>query len=475
MVNPARPSGQFTGPRESLLALALTVPLTVIYVILVVLSGGTATTLAWFPVACVLLLALSSFEFALALVVVSLFVNVHVWGFNSAVWSVLPLGAAFLLKYTDFEWRELANPLTFPILVYGACILPSFLNASQPLTCLVMLLNAAAFTIVLHVLVVGLRSHGDIRRLTGLYLGMALLNTAHVIVLYLSGVPRPFGFAGLMFVDLSAFSVCLAATMSIVSRGRQRIGLLVLSLVLTVGLVLTQTRNTWLSAIITLAFLGLYVAVHPEVAGFSRRRMISTAIVGSALIAGMVFLVLLLNPKIADRATEFSSKPAISFNESGNPENSLGTRLMIWDTALNAFMAHPIAGIGVYSFPYVSRQYYTIPRVLYEEFVDERTPHQTHLAVLTETGLIGFAGFLFFLTSAVRRAFTSITLARGEDGKRYALVAAIAVVYCTVSMLFTDAWLWGQLIVMLGMVLGVMLAIRKIDTVSEPGKAVMPR
>jgi amino acid transporter len=75
----------------------------------------------------------------------------------------------------------------------------------------------------------------------------------------------------------------------------------------------------------------------------------------------------------------------------------------------------------------------------------------------------------------VRRAFTSITQARGEDGKRYALVAAIAVVYCTVSMLFTDAWLWGQLIVMLGMVLGVMLAIRKIDTVSEPGKAVMPR
>jgi hypothetical protein len=42
-------------------------------------------------------------------------------------------------------------------------------------------------------------------------------------------------------------------------------------------------------------------------------------------------------------------------------------------------------------------------------------------------------------------------------------------------MLFTDAWLWGQLIVMLGMVFGVMLAIRKIDTISGPGKAVMPR
>jgi O-antigen ligase len=81
---------------------------------------------------------------------------------------------------------------------------------------------------------------------------------------------------------------------------------------------------------------------------------------------------------------------------------------------------------------------------------------------LAETGLIGFLGFAVFVVVLLIHSFRTIKTSRDELGKRYAFVAAVGVVYCTASMFITDAWLWGQQIVLLGLVVGTMLAVAKI-------------
>ena len=138
------------------------------------------------------------------------------------------------------------------------------------------------------------------------------------------------------------------------------------------------------------------------------------------------------------------------------------TRLLIWDTAINAFKHHPIIGIGVYSFPFESAQYYTISKELFKDYVKGLSPHITYLAVLTETGILGFIGFIIFLISSIRLGIKSLNLASTEQQKFYSLLILSLNIYIFYSMFLSDAWLWGQCGMLWGMILGMSIANYKI-------------
>jgi hypothetical protein len=453
---------------ESRIAFILTVILTCLFVSIVFLFGGKAIAVALFPLVVVFMFLTLNYDLSLWMIVIILFIDVHISFYSSAVWSSIPLGIAFLLKYKDVQWREFANPLTIPIVVYGICILPSFLNALEPFTSLLKLFNVAAFLIVMYSIVAGIHSYDTMCKLVIIYLCFVLLNSLDVFRLTWLGEKRPFGFAGVMFVDYSALGLCVSATLAIISQGIKRVLFLSSSFLMLSALLLTQTRNTWLSAIITLCLLIGYLFFHPELFGFSHKRVVTISSIGMLMMAGVVILTLSYNPLIEQRAIDLTNKTKSGIDEWGNTGSSMVTRLFIWDTALNAFLAHPLAGIGVYAFPYSSQYYYRFSRPLYEKYVKGLSPHQTHFAVLAETGIIGFCGFLIFVVAALKYAIRSIQQTKGERGKRYALVGAVATVYCMISMVFTDAWLWGQGIVLLGLVLGLMLVNRKIASENIP-------
>ncbi|HMK38817.1 MAG TPA: hypothetical protein VK569_05715, partial [Bacteroidota bacterium] len=80
-----------------------------------------------------------------------------------------------------------------------------------------------------------------------------------------------------------------------------------------------------------------------------------------------------------------------------------------------------------------------------------------------ETGIIGAIGYLLFLVAGIRSAFAAIRASRDDRERRYAVVGMTAFMYIVVSMTFTDAWLWGQGIVLLGLSLGGLLALRKMN------------
>ncbi len=456
---------------ESVFAPVATAILTFLFVLLVVQSGGSARIVAALPAFVVLFVCMFSFDFAVFLLVTSLFVDFYFYDFSFGVWFSLPFGLAFILRHKDLAWKQFANPLTGAILFYGICILPSFLNASQPAVSLLMLFNVAAFLIVLYALVASVRSLEDVRMIAVIYLGWVIVDSLDVIALGLSGSYRPFGFAGIWFVDYSALGVCLAIAIALVSRGGKRTLSFVVALVVAAALVLTQTRNTWLSAIVTLTFLAVYVLWRPHLVGFTRRQVSVPITVGFVLMIGLVVVMLVANPRIEKRAVQITEQPGYGISKQGQVESSLGSRLMIWDTALNAFEQHPIVGIGVYAFRYSSNEYYRIPKMLYKLFVAKLSPHQTHLAVLSETGLLGFLGYLVFMVVTLKHALRSVRTAKDDRTRRFALAALTCVVYCSVSMFSTDAWLWGQQIILLAIVIGSMLAIEKIGGAEEVATA----
>jgi len=449
--------------QESVFAFLAAMAFSSLFVVVVLLARGDPLTLVVIPIITLLAIIVSSFRLSCIVLVVSLFLDFEFISLSTALWLTLPLGLSFVLRHANIVWKDFSTPISSSIAAYGLCILPSFLYVAKPIMSLFMLFNVVAFLIVLYTFVAGINSYRDTHWIVAVYLGMVFLNSIDVIILSISGKARPFGFAGVWFVDYSALGVCLALTMAFITRGLTRCILLVAATISTVALVLTQTRNTWISGLLTLIVLATYVFFHPDVVDLPRKKVVTSIIVGFILLASIVMTVLALNPSIEERVGQLANKSQMGFNQEGITENSVISRLLIWNTALNAFLAHPAVGIGVYAFRFSSHQYSKIPEILYYRYVAFRSPHQTELAVLTETGIIGFVGFSIFLITLLTQSFKTMRAAIDGLGRKYALVGIICVVYCTISMSFTDAWLWGQQIVLLGIVCGSIFAMSKLN------------
>lgn len=450
------------GSGEGFLALVLGGSLSLFYAIVLGVSNGSTAAVLSLPLLAVFLLIQSNYRIALALLIISIFMNFHVWRYSTAVLFAVPLGLSFLWNYRDIEWKWFKNRLNIPLLAYAVCALPSLLNASNPVLSSVLLFNVAAFLVVFYVLIATLRTPEDLKRVAGLYLLTAVVNSLVVFLEFWSTGRRSFGFSWIFFVDYAGLGICVSAAMALVSKGKSRFIMLVVSTVLVIALVLTQTRGIWLATLVALAFVGVHALRHPAIMGETRKRIFKTLAIGAVVILGVATVVVVANPYIEKRATELGGG-AEQFTEYGSVPNSIISRLLIWDTALNAFLANPIIGVGVYGFASSSHEYADVPSQYYRKYVRDLSPHQTFLAVLAETGIIGAIGFGVFFFSLLQTAFRSINRALDDRGRRYAFVCAMAVIYCAVSMFITDAWLWGQQIVLLGIVAGSMIANGKIS------------
>ena len=452
---------------ESGFAFAVAGTVTLLFACVLALTKGNSLVVFALPLLTVFLISVSSFRLSSIILVISLFLDFQLIAFSAAVWCSLLFGLSFAITHPNFRWRDFSTPVNWAIVTYGLLILPSFMYVARPMVSFFMLFNVVAFLIVMYSVAAGVREYSDFTWIMVVYFLLVLLDSVDVIQLSLTGKARPFGFAGVWFVDYSALAICLSAVIAFITRGWRRYLLFTVGVFVTVGLILTQTRNTWVSGIITLSILTIYILIHPDIVALTRRKIIVSFLSGAVFLGGIAFAVSIFNPRIERRVEQLTSESSVAIDQEGFVENSFVSRALIWDTALNAFRAHPLVGIGVYAFKYASHEYSTLPELLYYRYVVYRSAHQTQLAVLAETGIIGFIGFSIFLVTLLRHSFRSIRLAASLQGKRYALGGAISVVYCTVSMVFTDAWLWGQQIILLGIVCGSVFAIRRLNAVEH--------
>jgi O-antigen ligase len=441
--------------------------LSLLFVLLQVLGGGTPMSLAFLPLVALLLLMVGNPEIVLAALIVVFYLDIHISIFSSAVWFTVLVGVAFVIHHRDFAWRDLLTPLSIPILVYGLAVIPSIFNADHPIYCIKRVYNLAAFLIAMYYSLMSIRTPDMLRRLVFLFVVLTAADATDVIVDALRSRGRETGFAGVMFVDYAGISVSILGMMMLFAKGVRRIVLLLLALLITMGLILTQTRNAWLATVITLGVGVAYLIRHPGMGSISRGRLIFTAVAGCIAIAAVAMFTVELNPSVGTRAAGIVEANMVETSTELIIRNSLLTRVLIWTTALNAFLSHPLIGVGVFGFADVSFQYIKFPAFLYFVYVKGNSPHIAYLAVLTETGIIGMAGFLFVLVSMVRTSLRTIREIVDVNGRRYALVAMVALVYCMISMAFTDAWLWGQGVVLWGLVVGMQEAVARMYSTSR--------
>ena len=181
------------------------------------------------------------------------------------------------------------------------------------------------------------------------------------------------------------------------------------------------------------------------------------------IIGGLVGIILLTNPEIFSRFQSLQNTDVSSLKfENDFTQNSFFSRLLIWSVSLRAFEAHPIIGIGAFSFQFTSEQYSALTPFLYNNFVKGLSPHLAYLAVLVETGIVGLIAFLFLWIAIFKLAFKNIRNAVSAESKKYSLIILFVNVYIFISMGITDAWLWGQSGMIWGVSLGILLSVNEI-------------
>jgi O-antigen ligase len=419
-------------------------------------SGKTAVIilLAILPVMGILLL---DFPLMLSAIVASLFLNVHVYGHDASVWFTFLVYVGFLVTHRNLRRTDFAHSLWYPLLAYGATQILSLANSTTPLANLYLLYNYAAMILLIAIVVASVKSESLVRRLLVVFLLLTGLNSLQVVIQGVLVHKRVFGFGGIMFVDYVGMSVVVATVLAVFHSGMKRYAFIGLTILFAGALITTQTRTSWISTAVTSALFMSYLIIKAPMFHFRRTRLIVTAFSSVILVIGSYALMNAMNPSIGLRATETTDTSTNAINEGGRTTSSLVTRVLVWHTAYQAFQSHPIIGVGAYGFPMVSSQYYTIPKILYDAYVKDLTPHQTYVAVLAETGMVGLLGFGVLLVALVAVVSRLLSRYDGKARDKLRLAVVWSFCYCLVSMWTTDAWLYGRGIVLLSVLIGLML------------------
>lgn len=385
-----------------------------------------------------------------------LFIPIYFGYLNIAVWgSFLLFFKVMLLKrITVRDIQE--NKVMLYLFIYLMACIPSLYNSIDISRSLILGFNLISFAIIAFCLPFELTSINKAYQLIKVFIIFNIINAVFVVIQGVITHERVFGIAGIMFVDYVGIAILLYAVLYVLKNKKISLKATAIITLLVAASVMTQTRNAWLTTVLTLIVLLVFLLIKSNYFGLPKKLIIISSIVIFFVLFVSFIFVKNYSSELEKRTVEIT-KLENSFDNEGKIQNSFLTRLLIWHTAYNGFIKHPIAGIGLYSFPFSSSIYYTIPPYLYQLYVEGLSPHQGFIAVLAETGLIGFAGFIMFLYLLIRLCIRSFAENLSDDEKYLLLAIFSALLYITISLMVTDAWLWGSGIVLWGIFAGLLM------------------
>ena len=397
-----------------------------------------------------------SFNFRLTycILIVSLFINLHFQWLSSAIWLAILVPISYIIGFKNIKLKEFNLPITISLLIYLFTMFLSLKNSVDLLFSLYLMYNMVAFVMILYFSVASIRSKKEVLTYIILFLIFNIFNSFHVLFDGLTSSKRAFGFAGVMFVDYVGLAITMNFILLLTSRRKNYRLLLVVSLILfVIALLITQTRNAWISTFLSLFLLMIFLIIMSQKFNMRRLLLVTMLVASVVVISSLVLVVTSVNPEVGERAQQ-TTEIDESIDHTGAVKSSLVMRFFIWHTAYMAFVEHTVFGIGAYSFPFSSFQYYTIPRFLFDTYVEGRTPHITYLAVAVETGVVGLLGFLIFLFASLKFSFDGIRYSKSFEESSFSLLLFWPLIYIIISMLMTDAWLWGQGLILWAILLG---------------------
>ena len=139
-----------------------------------------------------------------------------------------------------------------------------------------------------------------------------------------------------------------------------------------VGLIFNKSRSAWLTELLVIP-LAIYKYIKQQ-----KKYLIIFVLV----LAGMATFMA-TNPAYVDLVRSITNVTTARSNKE---------RLLVWESAVHMVQDHPVTGVGLGQFREKYSQYQSN-----ETQVTVRHVHSNYLQMAAETGLVGLAGFLFFI------------------------------------------------------------------------------
>lgn len=406
----------------------------------------------------VLFLFSFNIKLILLLTVLNIFVP-YILQIHSSVIVSLFLLLSVLLNYSEFETKKYKNPIILSLIIFVFAAVVSLANSHIDLYILMDFFNLIAFVLIVFTIPKIVSEEKEMQKL---FLIFVLAVFFHSIIVIFNGLTfggRTFGLLGVFYIDLAGLAFLYSIIFLLYAKRKIKYLYAILSLTILMALILTQTRNAWLSTVVGLAFLLVVLLFNSKKFLINKRIIIFSSII--LFLTATVFVSYINSSADIDVSRRLDTKTndvKLSENPASVGENSFVSRLFIWHTAVNAFMKEPVLGIGMYSFKKTSNKYYTIPKPFFKQYVENKTPHVAYLEILVETGIVGFILFLFFLFSVHRNLFQMMKSRIDEKNVITTLVIFVSIIYITFSMLMTEAWVYGQYLVWFGIIIGLLVS-----------------
>jgi O-antigen ligase len=157
-----------------------------------------------------------------------------------------------------------------------------------------------------------------------------------------------------------------------------------------ITIILTYSRTSYIALVFVL-FLMLFIFKNSKKPLFSIRSVFLGILPALLVVYWIVFL-----------------SPLSSIFLKTDADQMYEARLDHWVMGMEIFKLSPIIGVGINTHVEFVNHIIHLYKVVHNQFLTTNPIHNTHMIILTETGIIGFALWLVFLVSAVNQAKQNI-------------------------------------------------------------------
>ncbi|WP_329519093.1 O-antigen ligase family protein [Spirillospora sp. NBC_01491] len=258
--------------------------------------------------------------------------------------------------------------------------------------------NAQIFVLVPVAVVAVVRDRRDVQVVCGAVLAAGLIESGYGLWQALTGTGasfegRPvravgtFGAIDVMAMStVAGYAMVIAVAFALVARGRARLAAVAAAAVPAAGLAAGLSRGSWVAVGIALLVMALL---------FDRMTALRTAACAAALTVALVGGLGWGSHTVADRTRSIAASVHA-------PDQSVGDRYSLWETAIAMWRDHPLTGVGVKNFAGFRDGYAPLQLSSGSETADNvngyvrqplLSPHNQYLLILSEQGILGLAAF----------------------------------------------------------------------------------
>lgn len=387
----------------------------------------------------------------------------YVYSIHNAILISPFILLSYILSFSLTEDEKVDNPIIKYFLVYILFAIVSLINAPKTKFTAFEALNLFTLFLFIYLFPKAYKDKINLTYFFYLFVALVFFHSIYVLGESIIEKGRAFGLLSVFYIDLAGLGSLYSFIFMIRFKGILKYIFFVAFTIILAGLIATQTRNAWLSTALSFLILLLFIFFKGKNFSINRKFVFYLITIFSVILISIFAFFSNYNQiDITKRLNEKTHKVTLTKDPYSIGENSFISRLLIWHTAVNAFFKEPIIGIGLYSFKYTSKKYSTIPKEFYEIYVEDKTPHLTLLEILVETGILGFIAFLIFLFRVFYTLSQTMKLIQNTEQFFQMLPVFISLIYISISMLMTEAWLYGQLLIWFGFIIGIMIVNRNL-------------